>query len=248
MVMLETLKRYLGNGWVEADTTCTYASADDPTYTMYISGNATTYLWAGMRFKCTQTTDRKFIITAVGNYDSGNNRTPRTLYGGTDFDLANATITNPYYSPVKCPYGFPMNPDKWSINIVDTASRIQTSPTNTTWYNLGTTNRQINIPIGVWEVYYKTDVWASATAGRIDIYSTLSTTSNGATDNDFTCRGIFNSVVLTGIAASAKKELALTAKQTYYLNYKVAESTSPTFLGSDGAAVATLIKATCAYL
>ena len=100
----------------------------------------------------------------------------------------------------------------------------------------------------MWVTYYKTEVWASATAGRIDIFSTLSTANNGASDNDFTCRGIFSSVALTGLTSTVIKNLIIAAKTTYYLNYRVAEATSPTTLGSDGTAVATVIRATCAYL
>jgi hypothetical protein len=234
------------DGWIPAGETWTYASADDPTFTFTVAADVTTKYSAGMKIKLTQGTVKYFIITAVSTFTGGN--TTITVYGGTDYDLTSATITENYYSTQKAPFGFPMSPAKWSVEVVDTSSRVQGTPTNATWYNLGTTARQISIPIGVWVTYYKTDVWASATAGRIDIYSTLSTANNSSSDNDFTCRGIFNSVELTGLASNATKNLAIAAKTTYYLNYKVSEATSPTFLGSDGTAVATVIRATCAYL
>ena len=103
----ESIKNFVGNGWTPALETWTYASADDPTYTFTISGDLTDKYSAGMRIKLTQTTAKYFIITKVA-YSSPN--TTITVYGGTDYDLANATITNPYYSVVKAPQGFPLDP------------------------------------------------------------------------------------------------------------------------------------------
>jgi hypothetical protein len=95
------------NGWIPAGETWTYNSADDPTYTFTISGDKTDKYSAGMRIKLTQTTAKYFIITKVA-YSSPN--TTITVYGGTDYDLANAAITSPYYSTQKAPQGFPLNP------------------------------------------------------------------------------------------------------------------------------------------
>ncbi len=247
MVMLETLKRYLGNGWVEFDTTCTYASADDPTYTMYVAGNATTYLWAGMRFKCTQTTDRMFIITAVGSYDSGNNRTPITLYGGTDFDLANATISNPYYSPVKCPYGFPMNPDKWSVQTTYTSNGEQLNPVVYTWYNIGSVN--LSVPIGTWELWYKCEGhhYRNSSPSYCSIYSTLSTANNTQSDSDFTCHGFSRDVLNHSATLTTKKTVELTSKTSYYLNFKT-DQENTAGINHYGGLTKTIVRAVCAYL
>jgi len=232
-------------GWVGAGETWTYASADDPTYTFTITGDKTTKYSAGMKIKLTQTTAKYFIITKVA-YSSPN--TTITMYGGTDYDLANAAITSPYYSTQKAPQGFPTSPAKWSILVVDTGARTQSTPSNGTWYNLGTTNRQISIPIGVWRVYYKTDVWGLATAGRIDLYCSLSAANNSESDKQFSVRVINSSLSLSGIPATASKTLTMATKATYYLVYKIAESTSPSHLASDGSGVSTIIEAVCSYL
>ena len=44
-----------------------------------------------------------FIVTGVG-YSSPN--TTLTLYGGTDYDLANSPIIEPYFSMAKAPMAF----------------------------------------------------------------------------------------------------------------------------------------------
>jgi len=235
------LKGSIG-GWISIPVTCVYASADDPTYTMYVAGNATTYLWAGMRFKCTQTTDRMFIITAVGTYDSGNNRTPITLYGGTDFDLANATISNPYYSPVKCPYGFPMSPAKWTVSLVDDNSRAQASPTQNAWYNLNSSS--ISVPIGVWNVQFSAITGAEkATGDYLNSYITLSTANNSASTSAYTSR--LESALDTFIIGNVSKSfvLTLTSKTTYYVNTRTTTASVTNIYREN-----LQLFATCAYL
>ena len=139
------------DGWIDAGETWTYASADDPTYTFTISGDKTSKYSVGMKIKLTQTTVKYFIITAI-SYSSPN--TTVTVYGGTDYDLANATISANYYSMVKSPQGFPMSPAKWSVTTTITSNVSQTSVANgATVYITGLT---ISVPIGVWDIRFTT--------------------------------------------------------------------------------------------
>src|SRR5690606_22909761 len=115
---------------------------------------------AGMRIKLTQTTAKYFIITKVAYSDPN---TTITVYGGTDYDLANAAITDPYYSQVKAPVGFPLDPSKWSVLVTDSSSRSQATPTSNQWYNLGSVS--ITIPIGYWVVSYKTNAAMTHSTG-----------------------------------------------------------------------------------
>jgi len=231
------------NGWIPAGETWTYASADDPTFTFTISGDKTSKYSAGMRIKLTQTSVKYFIITAV-SYSSPN--TTITVYGGTDYDLVNATITSPYYSTQKAPQGFPLNPDKWSVKVTDASSREKSSPANGTWYNLG--SMVLSIPIGDWDIFYTTDCYAVATEGRIDINTTLSTSPSSESSAIFTERMTLAPVSFSGFTFSHRNHLTLTSKTNYYLNMRVVNSNSPTLLARDGATVPATIRATCAYL
>lgn len=234
------------NGWIPAGETCSYASADDPTYTMYVSGNATTYLWAGMRFKCTQTTDRMFIITAVGTYDSGNNRTPITLYGGTDFDLANATISNPYYSPVKCPYGFPMNPEKWSVRMTDTTERSQDDPTTNVYYNLGSLS--MSIPTGIWELEFGGLARAKiAAAGSVGIQLGVSTSNNSVSHSNLLTEGYGNGTIDEGNFLTRSAVITQTSKATWYV-ISSTRNIQVTRIGIRNNVITFTFTATCAYL
>lgn len=102
-------------GWIEESevVTWTYVSADAPSFVISINTDATGYLMRGMRVKLTQTTVKYAIITAVGSYAAG--ATQITLYGGTDYTVTNAAISEPAFSSYKAPFGFSVNPEKWTV-------------------------------------------------------------------------------------------------------------------------------------
>ena len=123
----------------------TFGAADAPTYTVTCSGDYSAIIMPGMRMKMTQGAAIKYFIVTKVSYSSPN--TTITLYGGTDYTLG-STITLPYYSMLKAPAGFPMSPNKWSTKVTDTTQRSQASPTDSTWYNLGSLS--MAVPIGSW--------------------------------------------------------------------------------------------------
>lgn len=227
------------DGWIDKTAeTWTYASADDPTFTFTITGDLTNTYQAGQRIKLTQTTVKYFIITKV---EHAGGTTTITVYGGTDYDLANAAITNNYYSPVKVPFGFPLSPVKWSVSVTDTTLRSQSSPTTDVWYNLGSVS--ITIPIGVWEVSYQVLGVVASTNARI--YTTLSTANNSESDAQFTGKQGAPTTVFGQI--SRAKLLTLTTKTAYYINTKTDQG-SVSDIYNDNATSPLLLSATIAYL
>jgi hypothetical protein len=233
------------DGWIDANETWTYASADDPTYTFTISGDLSSKYSAGMRIKLTQTTAKYFIITKVA-YSSPN--TTITVYGGTDYDLANAAITSPYYSMVKAPQGFPLDPDKWSVETTDTSLRSQSSPAQNTWYNLGSVS--INIPIGCWKVSYSVPlaIYDSSDA-ELEVHSTLSTGASSETNTPFTA--ITNTTNTSNdLASMVRMEdvLSLATKDTYYLLARTTKTGISAIYFLNNRTAETIITATCAYL
>lgn len=206
----------LHGGWIPVFDTWTYHSADDPSYVFSNTPTVTGTYSPGMRVKLTQTTDKYFIITNVAITGS---TSFITLYGGTDYDLANAAIVNPYYSREKAPVGFPLSPSKWSVGVVNTSNVSQATPVGGTWYNLGSVS--ITIPIGIWLVSYECmPRIAHATATGLDMSTTLSTANNSQSDLDFTVYGACSSVASLSFYASKSKVLNLVTKTIYYLNAK----------------------------
>jgi hypothetical protein len=209
------------DGWNTVGETWTYASADDPVYQIYASGNVTADAdyKAGNKVKCTNDSSEFYgFIVKVGSYDSGNDRTPVDFYGGTDYNLANSAITSPYVSKVKSPDGFPLSPIKWTVSFSDTSSRSQASPTQNVWYNLGSLT--VNIPIGIWFVSYQVPAQSSHATARS--YVTLSTANNSESDSTFTTYGGAPTSVIDTFNTS--KVLDLSAKTAYYFNMKTSAS------------------------
>lgn len=231
------------NGWIEA-AAMTYAGADDPTFTLTITGDVSGTYQVGQRIKLTQATGgtKYFIITKVAV--SGD--TTLTLYGGTDYNLENEAITTPYYSPVKAPFGFPLDPTKWTVQTTDTADRQQASPSSGTWYNNAALS--ISIPIGDWLISYSCLISGNkSTATNMYLFTTLSTANNSESDTQFTAIAGLSAVSSFFYQQLARaKPLLIAAKITYYLNMKVLATIDT--LAINGASTPTIIRAVCAYL
>lgn len=87
------------DGWVGANETWTYATAQ----TFTVSGDVTAKYTKGTRLKFTQTTV-KYAVVVGSSYGAPN--TTVTILTNTDYTIANAAITSPYYSYMD-PQGYP---------------------------------------------------------------------------------------------------------------------------------------------
>lgn len=111
-----TVRRTLGiaasDGWVDhTTTTWTYASAT----TFTISGvDLTSTFTKGTRLRLKQGGSYKYFVV-IGSSFSTN--TTVTITGGTDYTLANASITDNYYSYAASPQGYPAT-FNWSPTLV----------------------------------------------------------------------------------------------------------------------------------
>lgn len=214
----------LNLGWVQFQVSFTWVSSDDPTYVIKTDTDVdlTSELSAGMRLKITHSSAVKyFIITAVDYNVTVASRTCLTLYGGTDYDLSNSALSAPFYSMVKAPSGFPLDPTKWEILVTDSTTRNQATPSNSTWYNIGTTNSQITIPIGTWDVWYQVAVYVYGSTEDYNVgYSTLSTANNSESDTSMTAIHYDDSVSEVINVLTAQRTLTLSSKTLYYLNGK----------------------------
>jgi hypothetical protein len=231
-------------GWYGAGETWTYASADDPTYTVTISGDKTAKYDPGQRVKLTQATGgTKYFLITKEAYSSPD--TTLTLYGGTDYNLNNESISSPFYSIAKAPAGFPLNPAKWTVQASDITNRSQSSPTASTWYNLAGVN--IDVPIGAWYVSYKGAAGGSRANGSLPVYTTLSTANNSESDAEFTLKGFGNPVMDGDWPRFAEKPLTLTSKTTYYYN-TMTDTTGVSSLNNNNGQIRLILRAVSAYL
>ncbi len=229
------------DGWEDANESWTYASADAPTFVITVPTNATLKYSVGMRIKLTQTTVKYFIITAVA-------ATTLTVYGGTDYTLANAAISANFYSSVKAPFGFPLDPAKWTVEATDVTERLKISPTTGVWYNLG--DFSLAVPLGAWRLSYSLFTYlVHNTSGPLGIAVTLSTAANSQSEVRFTSR--FKDASNQGPGQSVSHwrgwDVILAAKTPYYLNTAATEASTYAIHNYNNALTA-VIRAVCAYL
>jgi len=243
------LGSYVSGSWYsDVANTWSYSSADAPTFIISINADMTSILCPGMRIKLTQTTEKYFIVTAVGAYSGG--ATLVTVYGGTDYTLTAAAITYPYYSNVKAPLGFSLDPSKWTVETSDTTDTDQAAPGTNTWYNV-VSGLNISIPIGLWRVYYSLALRGSMlTSTAVRARVTLSTANNSESDADMTAYvgiGGASGTLVNVVTVSREKIYSLAAKATYYPNVSL-NTASGELVGFRGSLSKSIVRAECVYL
>jgi hypothetical protein len=243
---LEENKVAIGAGWLAAEETWTYASADAPTFTFTVPGDKSTKYYPGMRIKLTQTTVKYFIITKVV-YSSPN--TTITVYGGTDYTLASATIIYPYYSSAKAPAGFPLDPAKWTVLLTDSTDRYQSIPVKDTIYNPGSLS--ISLPIGIWNISFQVILVCAASSGTMtDVYGGLSTSLAAFNNQALRGRGYLGGPTAgTFIGMLSRSTVLNIATKTTYYVLCMTDLDNQSVIGFNNAADASLdVRAVCAFL
>ena len=247
-------------GWISGGETWTYVSVDDPTGIIKINSDVTTKYSAGMRIKFTNGGNTIYgLIQVVGTYGGTEaGYTYITFLHEIDptdslalYLMANSAITSNYYSTQKAPFGFPMDKAKWTIKKYDSTQRTAAG-TGGTYLNVGTTNSQITIPIGLWDVDYQVYAFGNrTTAGTGDaLYVALSTANNTASDIDFVSLFLISGAATNqsdsmGAVCIRSKLLSLSSKTLYYLNMKM-DNNGAWYFNNDTSSL--LIRAVNAYL
>lgn len=105
------------DGWTAANETWTYASST----TFTIVGDATSKYQKGDKLRLVQTTTKYFYVIGIS---FGGVDTTVTVTGGSDYSIANASITAPHFSHIENPVGFP----QW-LNWTPTYTGFSANPT-----------------------------------------------------------------------------------------------------------------------
>ncbi len=239
------------NGWIPINYTFTRNSADDPTYVLKVTGFDVTSVYSiGMKIKFTQNAATVYgIITKI---ELSGSDTLITVYCGTDYDVLDTgsyAITSPYYSMVKAPLGFPLDPIKWTVQISDTTSRLQASPTIYTVYNPGSLS--IDIPIGSWKVEYHVALTGDRSGDYQGVACSLSTANNSVSDAEFNSSLYINASGASRAyevkSVSRYKDLLLAAKTTYYMVVRT-DYNGMSNIGFSNDYTKLIIRAVCNYI
>lgn len=242
----ENMYDYTGaDGWIDISDEWTFDdNTDDPVFTAIVPIGAGSLYQAGMKIKLTQTSVKYFIILKVEN-------NKLYLYGGTDYELTDAVISNINYSTAKAPMGFPGEPAKWTISKTDTVRRVQSTPTSGVYYNIGGTNSQITIPPGGWRVSYQVAIgFLVVNAQLISLQVGLSEAADSLTDPAMSNYKIMyhsGSSTWFGDTFIRQKLMTVVDKTLFYLVASVAASSGSEldFLNDNQTLT---IEAVCAYI
>lgn len=228
------------DGWT-ALSALTYGTTDGHTFTATYAGDLTASVPVGARVKLTnQAATQYFIVTA---HVAGT----LTLYGGTTYSITATAITNPFFSREKSPVGFPLDPLKWTEELIDVTDRNQAAPVSATWYNIGALS--LAVPIGAWDLSYRTHIGVDKGGGAGDgnVYASLSTVNNAQGDVNLT--SAFEGYMTTSgiyVTVFATRRVLLAAKTTYFLN--LMSTNSPSNIWNRSGQGNGYIRAISAYL
>lgn len=226
---IKTLSTLYADGdWVPASDVWAYSSSSGAIGVVTVSSGAIGRYSKGYRVRVSQTTDKYFVIINVTD-------TTITLFGGTDYTLANADITSVAVSAAKSPAGFPSDRSKWTIVTSITTMRQQSGgPTSDVWYASG---NEFVVPAGDWHLQW----WAvmsaysntaASTFKSPQVFCTLSTgsaTESWADMTGYARASAMNSATGTDRVNCSgniyrEKFVELVAQQTLYANYKCVNS------------------------
>ena len=208
--------------WISIVDGLTYYSYDSTNKTVVWS---TASDWSGKigpgtRLRVVQSTGgtKYMIVVAITS-------TTITCYMGTDYSAASETVTNPVYSNMKAPLGFPLDPTKWTVSMSSANDR---STASGSWANL---TDAITLGIGVWKVYGRipmhTVVGATTGKGRVTWSSDASSETNpelttfvineSSTSNNRAGGSMLFNNVLNLAAATTFTMLGTTSNGTLYV-------------------------------
>lgn len=184
------------------------------------------------------------IVTKVA-YSAPN--TTVTVFTGTDHNIPNMTLSNPFYSTQSSPFGFPRGRDKWFVETLGLVT-VSVNPPSGAWQNIGSYN--LAVPVGAWIISHANTIHVQDNPKDIlDADVTLSTGSTTESYPDLTGY-IYQKTASgdVGVGGNVYKEKGVeyTTQTIIYENLRAAAGfTGLSTAFGDGSLV---IKAECAYL
>ena len=201
--------------WTATGETWVYASwtAGTRTGTITVPTNATTKYQAGMRIKISQSTGgtKYGIIHKV-------EATLLTVFFPVGTTLNNETISTPYYSSLKVPFGFDANPTNWTLQVVESGSSTTVSNPNAitggTW---NATGISLAVPIGVWRMAYNSTIQGNGVAATIAAYITIDTSATVTQPSNFAALVYKDSAGTAYGTVFIERTVAVTSPQTWQI-------------------------------
>lgn len=229
--------------WIDAEETWTYVSWSATTRTGVIDiteAGASSKYNVGNRIRFSQTTGgtKYGIITEVTDDDT------ITVFFPDGTTLENETISSPYWSFVKSPFGFPMDEEAWTLSWIAPGAEDETSGL-TAWQQLG--SALLVVPKGSWVLRARSYIEWRFTSATMDLQVGLSTSSTSLSDQEMYVRFYDNrsssSSQIFHNQAVFGKPVKLAGETNLYFVGKIANGGTEIDLRSDS-----WIRATCDLL
>ncbi len=224
---------FAASGWIADDEehTWTLASvsttADADVYVVTVDADVTGTIGANFKVRLKDGgTTKYFGVLSVGAYSGG--LTTLYLFGGTDYVLS-GTIGEFSYSSARAPFGWPMNPNKWTILFEDNTYISDGTVVDGEYKNQG--SYALTAPAGLWNISYITRSQAQGyEESNIGIATVLSTSSLTTSSNDdnfdetrdkFECVGEVEAGKWRGVGGMlrGKMNVELSSDTTFYIKY-----------------------------
>lgn len=172
-----------------------------------------------------------------------------TVFTGTDYTIPNDTLSTPYYSAQRAPFGFPASEIKWYVDVVVKTDNTAVTALATIWAQLDSI--QMTGPTGAWAVRGYANVAAERTSGSgMEVALAVSTsTSSPSVDtlaNFDTDLSAIN--YRPSSAGHFGGYIELTASTTVYLIYYTLTTSNVTQLERKGSVVPSFFRLTCGYV
>lgn len=183
------------------------------------------------------------IITKVA-YSAPN--TTVTVFTGTDHNIPNMTLANPFYSTQATPFGFPRGREKWIVICLDTSDRTTSATTPT---NVGSV--QLSVPTGAWRLTHYGTIFSQRNATTFtESFASLSTSTTAVDDSTMIIRaysgGASGNIILQQPFHRTRTVNINTQTPYYQLLWVTAGGMTATIAGASSSN--TVIEAECAYL
>jgi hypothetical protein len=203
--------------WTAFSTIPVYVSWDGDTKTgvMKVEGADLTEIIStrDRLYMVQNATDKWFLVASV---ELSGSDTLITVYGGSEFILANTDIVGAIYSKKLSPAGFPTAWYYWDLEVLDTTLRSSAALSGVEYADFGSVN--IILGIGNWELSLHALLSAElAEAGDAYAVVALSASSSEVTDSDLSATVAGGPLTWIQNTIDVHKSIEVDAKTTYYL-------------------------------
>lgn len=172
-----------------------------------------------------------------------------TVFTGASYNIPNLTLSTPYYSTQKAPFGFPAERGKWAVKTIYKVLVSQVIGGYGTKYNIG--SMMLSVPTGAWTLSALITIQQSNTSGgSTEFVGGVSDSSSAFSSDGFMTQKITNFSTITELAALFHSQTgrSISTQTPYYYVMQSNSGGGTVTIRVDGSTGEARIEAECAYI